>query len=83
MLLTHDFPKPHKHNVLNKKVYVQYCSVEYTVNFGKNYLEIFWDWVNRKMKLEALFKDTLEISKDLKISLNVHAKSVRNVCEGM
>ena len=33
------------------------------------------------MKLEAAFKDILNILENLKISLNVHAKSLKNVCE--
>ena len=27
MLLTHNFPTPHAHNILNIEVYVQCCSV--------------------------------------------------------
>ena len=53
----------------------------HTFNFLKKDLEIVRDGVHRKMKLEAAFKGILKISKNLKISLNVHAKSLRNVCE--
>ena len=55
----------------------------HTLNVSKNDLEIVWDGVHRKIKLEAVFKGILKISKNLKISLNIHAKSLRNVCEGV
>ena len=54
VLLTHNFPKPHKHHILNIEVYVQCCSVgRYFERFHKNDLEIIWDGVHRKMKFEA------------------------------
>ena len=55
----------------------------HTLNVSKNDLEIVWDGVHRKIKLEEAFKGILKISKNLKISLNIHAKSLRNVCEGV
>ena len=35
------------------------------------------------MELEAVSEGILKLSKNLKIYLNVHAKSLRNVCGGV
>ena len=72
LLLTHNFPKPHEHNILNIEVYPQWFPVG-------AYFE-FLDRVHHKMKLEAAFKGIMKILENLKISLNVHAKSK---CEGV
>ena len=59
MLLTHDFRKSHEHTILNIELYVQCCSVVYTLNFWKIDLEIF----HLKMELQAAFKAISKISK--------------------
>ena len=74
-MLIHNFPKPHEHNTLNIQVHVQWFPVG-------TYFE-FLDRVHDKMKLEAAFEGILKIFKNLKISLNIHAKSFKNVCKGV
>ena len=54
---------------------------EHALNIWKNDMEVVWDGVHCKMKFEAAFRGILKISKYLKISLNVHAKLLRSVCE--
>ena len=66
-MLTHNFSKPHEHIILNIEVHVQWFPVG-------TYSKLL-DRVHHKMKLEADFEGTLKILENLKISLNVHAKS--------
>ena len=63
MLLTYNFPKPHEENILNMEVYVQYCSLGTYFDFWKSDLEFVWDAAYREMKLEAVPRGILKISK--------------------
>ena len=41
------------------------------------------DRIHHKMKLEAAFEDILKILENLKVSLNVHANSLKSICQGV
>ena len=66
-MLTHNFPKPQEHNILNIEVHVQWFPV------GTHFKLLYR--VHHKMKLEPTFEGILKILENLKISLNIHAKS--------